>query len=108
MVQVPFSCRLHAVTHGRSCVHNHHSRAEETARLCLHHDGSNQRINQESQMKKILSPIATVVALSLAPAAAWADVQDRSGSYAVVGLGKAKTEVHGKKVDLNQGKLDVV
>ena len=58
-------------------------------------------------MKKILSPIAAVVALSLAPAAAWADVQDRSGGYAVGGLGKTKTEAHGKKIDLNQGKQKV-
>jgi opacity protein-like surface antigen len=61
-------------------------------------------INQELHMKKFLSPIATVVALSLAPAVAWADVDDRVGGYAVVGLGKTKAEAHGKKIDLNQGK----
>lgn len=58
-------------------------------------------------MKKNLTPIAIAVALSLAPAAAWAEVQDRSGGYAVVGLGKTKTEANGKKIDVNQSKPKV-
>ena len=58
-------------------------------------------------MKKTLTPIAIAAALSLAPAAAWAEVQDRSGGYAVVGLGKTKTEANGKKIDVNQSKPKV-
>ncbi|WP_447595473.1 outer membrane beta-barrel protein [Stenotrophomonas rhizophila] len=61
-------------------------------------------INQELHMKKFFSPLAVVTALSLAPAVAWADVDDRTGVYGVVGVGKPKVAAHGRNMDANQSK----